>query len=76
MQRSCLLVAILRVESVDRREFTVVTPPNKSFFSDNASEFFENTCLGPVGYQVSAAQFPAASVDQLYELVVGSIEKG
>lgn len=36
-----------------------------------APESFKNTCLGPVGHQVSAPEFPAAAVDQVYELVSG-----
>ena len=38
MRRSCFLVAIRRVEFVDRRLFTVLAPPDKSLLSDNSSE--------------------------------------
>lgn len=36
-------------------------------FSDEASESFEHTCLGPIGQQVSAFLFEVAAVDQLYD---------
>lgn len=71
MQRSCLLVAIRRVEFVDRRAFTVVAPPNESLLSDNASEPFENTCLGPIGHQVFALKFPVTAVNQCWNRTSG-----
>ena len=63
MQRLCLLVAIRRVEFVDGRKFAAVAP-DESLLSDNASESFKNTCLGPIGHQVSASELAAAAVDQ------------
>lgn len=41
-----------------------MAPPNKCLLSDNASNSFENTCLGPVGHWVSALGFAAAAVAQ------------
>ena len=64
MQRSYFLVGILRIKLVDIRECTVVAPPNKSLLSDNASESFKNTCLSPVGHQVSVPEFTTDTVAQ------------
>ena len=34
--------------------------------SPSAPKSFENTCLGPVGHQVSVPQFPTVAVDRVY----------
>lgn len=48
---------------VDSRKFAAVAP-DESLLSDNASESFKNTCLGPIGHSVSAPELEAAAVDQ------------
>lgn len=40
---------------------------DKSLLPNYASEFLENTCLGTIGHQVSAPEFPVAAVDQAYD---------
>lgn len=42
-----------------------MTPPNKSFFSKNASKSFKNTCLGLIGHQIFVFEFPFVIVDQI-----------
>ena len=59
----------VRVEFVDRREFAVVAPLNKSFRSNNASEYFDNTCLDSVGYQGSAPEFTNNAANHQSEMV-------
>lgn len=41
----------------------VMTLTNEILRFDNASEHFENTCLGPIGHQVSIPKFATAAVD-------------
>lgn len=58
------LVIMRRVKFVDRREFIIVVPLDKSFLFDNTSKSFENTCLGPVSYHICAPEFAFAAVVQ------------
>lgn len=52
MQRPCLLVAIRRVEFVE--DGNLQPWRQKKALSPITLPSFENTCLGPVGHQVSA----------------------
>ena len=61
-QRPCLLVAIRRVEFVDRKKFAAVALDKA--FSPITLPSFENSCLGPVGRLVSVPEFTVAAVVQ------------
>ena len=56
MQRPCILSATKRVEFIDGRKYTAVT-------------FLDNTCLGPVGHQVSAPGIGTTAFNQKGEMV-------
>ena len=68
MQRLCLLSAIKKVEFVDRKNpFQAVIPLTLYLLTTPLIlEFFETICLGLVGHQVPAPQFPIYAVDQIY----------
>lgn len=58
IQMPCFFAATKRVHFIDKKEFTVVTPPNKNLFF--TLKYFKNIGLGSVGYQSFASKFATA----------------